>query len=114
MSGPGLLCSVPLTWIPTFGIVYVASPRSDVRYGVTTRQYGFVTDELIVVTMLAGMELVAPLAPDPSSGIVARTAQLSARLRPLLVPPCTVSPFRSRAETPTSTPCQFSVWATRP
>ena len=27
----------------------------------------------------------------------------------MLVPPCTVSPFRSRALTLTSTPCQFSV-----
>ena len=42
-------------------------------------------------------------APPPSN------AHASESRRPVLVPPCTVSPFRSRATTLTSTPCQFSV-----
>jgi len=41
------------------------------------------------------------------SGISALTAQESVRRRPVLVPPCTVSPFLMRALTPKSKPCQL-------
>ena len=104
-----MLDHVPLTWTPTLGIVYVASPLICVRYGSTMRQYGFVTD-IALPAVEPAMELFAsPVAPAPSSGKAARTAQLSGSRRPVLVPPCTVSPFRSRATTLTSTPCQFSI-----
>src|SRR2546429_9421719 len=108
-----MLDHVPLTWRPTLGIVYVTSPRYWVRYGSTTRQYGFTTDSGDVVLLPAAvpaMELFdSPLEPAPSSGKAARSAQASWRRRPVLVPPCIVSPFRSRATRFTSTPCQFSI-----
>ena len=37
------------------------------------------------------------------------TKHLFVVCRPVLVPPCTVMPFRSRATMLTSTPCQFSI-----
>src|SRR5436305_15071927 len=104
-----MLDQVPLTWRPTFGTGYVASPLTSVRYGSSIRQYGLVTDiELPFVD--PAIELFAnPVAPAPYSGITARTAHASWSRRPVLVPPCTVRPLRSRATTFTSTPCQFSV-----
>src|SRR6478736_5680216 len=108
-----MLDQVPLTWRPTLGIKYVTSPRYCVRYGSTTRQYGFATDSGDVVLLPAAvpaMELFdPPVAPAPSSGSAARSAHASWRRRPVLVPPCTVIPLRSRATTFTSTPCQFSI-----
>src|SRR5204862_6575996 len=103
---------LPLTCRPTLGIVYVTSPRYWVRYGSTTRQYGFTTDSGDVVLLPAAEPAIelfeSPVAPAPSSGNAARSAQASWYLRPVLVPPCTVIPLRSRATTFTSTPCQFS------
>ncbi len=75
---------------------------TDVRYGSTTRQYGFVTD---VRSPPAGTMAVLGV----TSGTSARTSQASESRRPVLVPPCTVSPFFKRALTLTSTPCQFMV-----
>ena len=66
-----------------------------------TRQYGCRRPPAI--------EVVAPRAPWPCSGIAAFSAHASVSARPVLVPPWIVSPLRSRALTPTSTPCQFSV-----
>ena len=57
------------------------------------------------------IDVVLPRDPWPCSGITAFSAHESESRRPVLVPPCTVRPFRSRALTPTSTPCQFSVCA---
>src|SRR5678815_1225671 len=83
------------------------------------RQYGlFVESEYapppravtFAVTELFVANPVGPgIGPVPSSGNLARTAQPSASLRPVLVPPCTVNPFCSRAITEKSMPCQFSV-----
>src|SRR4029077_15309871 len=100
MSGPGLLCHVALTWTPTLGSIYVARPVAEVRYGSTTRQYGFVA---LVKSPPAGTMAVLGVA----SGTNPRTSQASVSRRPVLVPPCTVSPYRKRALTLTSTPCQF-------
>ena len=55
------------------------------------------------------IELVAPRVPWPCSGTAALNAHESANLRPVLVPPCTVRPLRSRAFTLMSTPCQYCV-----
>src|SRR5687768_1705842 len=79
------------------------------QYGLfTAREYGPPPRALtFAVTEL----LVTPVGPVPSSGSLARTSHASATLRPVLVPPCTVSPFSSRAFTEKSTPCQFSVWS---
>src|SRR5207253_8198915 len=44
-----------------------------------------------------------PSGAAPSSGKLARTSQLSANRRPVLVPPWIVTPLRSRAVTLTST-----------
>src|SRR6185295_3683631 len=104
-ESPGSLRHVPLTWRSIFGTVYVASPRIEVRYGSTSRQYGFTGEPAALV-----IEFVEPRVPWPCSGRTARSAHESASLRPVLVPPCTVSPLRRRAFTPTSTPCQFSIW----
>src|SRR5438105_12966935 len=73
------------------------------------RQYGLLTDSALPLVEPPVELFAPPLGPAPSSGIIARTAQLSWSLRPVLVPPCTVSPFRSRATTLRSTPCQFSI-----
>src|ERR1700704_1161152 len=101
-SLPGTLVQVPLTWIPTLGIVYVASPLKSVRYGSTTRHHGLTGEP-------PAIETLTPLGPVPCSGTFAFRSQLSESRRPLLVPPCSVSPLRSRATRLTSTPCQFSV-----
>src|SRR6267154_1393969 len=112
-----MLDQVPLTWRAILGIVYVTSPRYCVRYGSTTRQYGFTTpngDVVLLPAAVPAMELFDnPVAPEPSSGRAARSAQASWSLRPVLVPPCTVMPLRSRATTFTSTPCQFSICLAR-
>src|SRR5258706_13858374 len=112
-----MLDHVPLTWRPALGMVYVMSPRYCVRYGSTTRQYGVTTpngDVVLLPAAVPAMELFdSPLAPDPSSGKAARSAQASWSLRPVLVPPCTVIPLRSRATRLTSTPSQFSICLTR-
>src|SRR5580765_2598083 len=112
-----MLDQVALTWRATLGTRYVTSPLYCVRYGSTTRQYGFATDNGDVVLLPAAdpaMELFDnPVAPAPSSGKAVRSAQASWRRRPVLVPPCTVMPLRSRATTFTSTPCQFSVCLAR-
>src|SRR6266850_3152776 len=96
----------------TFGTTYVARPRSEVLNGSTTRQYGFCSppsraEDVVVVTRVVWV--ATTFGQEYVSGRTARMAQLSCSLRPVLVPPCTVSPFRSRALTPTSTPCQFSI-----
>ena len=88
--------------MPTLGTIYVARPVAEVRYGSTTRQYGFVK---LLRSPPAGTMAVL----DVLSGTNARTAQASVSRRPVLVPPCTVSPFRMRALTPTSTPCQLLI-----
>ena len=75
---------------------------AEVRYGSTTRQYGFVK---LLTSPPAGTMAVL----DVRSGTSARTSQASVSRRPVLVPPCTVSPFRKRALTPISTPCQLLV-----
>src|SRR5437867_1575570 len=98
-----MLDQVPLTWRAILGIVYVTSPRYCVRYGSTTRQYGFTTDSGDVVLLPAAEPAMAlfesPVAPAPSSGKAARSAHASWSRRPVLVPPCTVMPLRSRATT---------------
>src|SRR5262245_17888316 len=86
--------------MPTLGTVYDASPVADVRYGSTTWQYGFVKLER---SPPAGTMAVL----DVRSGTTARTSQASVSRRPVLVPPCTVSPNPRRALTVTSTPCQL-------
>src|SRR4051812_28341274 len=86
----------------TLGTRYEARPVTDVRYGSTTRQYGFVTD---VSSPPAGTMAVLGV----TSGTSARTAQASDNRRPVLVPPWIVRPFCNRALTLTSTPCQFMV-----
>src|SRR5262245_34866215 len=78
---PGSLRHVPLTWTSIFGTVYVASPRNEVRYGSTSRQYGLTGPPLAFVT-----ELVAPRVPRPCSGRTSRRSHESASLRPVLVP----------------------------
>src|SRR5262245_21572164 len=88
--------------MPTLGTVYEASPVADVRYGSTTWQYGFVR---LLRSPPAGTMAVL----DDRSGTNARTSQASVSRRPVLVPPCTVSPYLRRAFTVTSTPCQLLV-----
>src|SRR5947209_7344334 len=104
-----MLDQVPLTWRPSFGTRYVASPLTSVRYGSTIWQYGLTTD-IALPLVDPPMELLAsPVGPAPYSGRSARTAHASCSRRPVLVPPCTVRPLRRRATTLTSTPCQFSI-----
>ena len=80
----------------------------DLRDGSTTRQYGPVGETALMAGAIPWR--VRPgLATTPSSGNFARIVQLSVSRRPVLMPPCTVSPFRNRALEPTSTPCQFSI-----
>src|SRR5437867_13286106 len=78
------------------------------------RQYGLFTPSAngpppSALTFAVTELLVIPVGPAPTSGKTARTAQPSATLRPVLVPVCSMSPFRNRAFRETSTPCQFSV-----
>ena len=61
-----------------------------------TWQYGF--------NGLYAMPPCEDAPPDTCSGSLARTSQESITCCPVLVPPCTCKPFRSRALTFTSTP----------
>ena len=47
---PGLNWNVAPSWTSTFGTTYVASPRTCVWNGSTTRQYGFASAPVDVVT----------------------------------------------------------------
>ena len=78
----------------------MARPVAEVRYGSTTWHHGFVK---LLRSPPAGTMAVL----DVLSGTNARTPQESVSRRPVLVPPCTVSPFFMRALIPMSTPCQL-------
>src|SRR5262245_18537878 len=82
--------------------MYVARPVAEVRYGSSTWHHGFV---VLLRRPPAGTMAVL----DVLSGMSALTPQESVSLRPVLVPPCTVSPFLMRALTPKSKPCQLLV-----
>src|SRR2546425_574303 len=78
------------------------------------RQYGLITERAngppprALTFAVTELFVPIPLSGAPTSGRAARTPHPSANRRPVLVPPCTDNPLRSRAFTEMSTPCQFS------
>src|SRR5687767_13020446 len=88
------ICALTSTSI--FGTVYDTRPRSEVIHGSVTSQ-----DSSCWLT----------LARTRFSGNLAADSQLLRTPRPVLVPPCSVKPLRSRALRLTSTPCQYCVRA---
>src|SRR5262245_32505676 len=84
-----MLWNAVLTEMSIFGMTYDASPLTCVRNGLSKWQYGLVGDVY---------------------GRAACTSQLSVAVRPELVPPDSVRPLRTRAETFTSTPFQCWLW----
>ena len=101
-SSAGCERTVPLTSTSTFGIVYDASPRSVVWNGSTSRQ---LRRSLIVARFVN-------VRPRHCSGTIVASStravsQVSSTDRPVCVPNCSVSPWRRRAFSVKSTPCQY-------
>jgi hypothetical protein len=92
---------VALTSTSTFGTVYVDSARNAVAHRSTWWQ------------PRASIFVEVDKSPNVSnsSGTLSWISQRSRTPRPVLVPPWKISPFRSRAFTVASTPCQYDARA---
>ena len=102
-SSAGCERTVPLTSTSTFGTVYDASPRTVVWNGSASRQ---LRTSFIVGQVRQGRGRVHCARRDRQSSACA-IAHASSIDRPVCVPTCSVRPWRRRAFTVKSTPCQY-------
>src|SRR5687767_12674164 len=100
--GPGTLCNAALTSTSILGIVYDPRNLSCVRNGDCWWQY--CRGNWALLASPSTGRLVR------SSGSCCATSQLSIVVRPVLIPPCIVSPLRGRAVKIRSNPFQCSYW----
>ena len=102
-SSGGCERTVPLTSTSTFGTVYDASPRTVVWNGSTSRQ---LRRSLIVAGFVNVGTRLSGAAVESSTCAIAQVSSID---RPVCVPICSVRPWRRRAFSVKSTPCQYCV-----